>query len=73
MKCAATITVISIALVSQAFAVLRPLFPAKSAPPFNGGAIATGDHWIRNLPKKAQTLRLRDGVLLTCAVDFAFQ
>ncbi len=37
MKYAAAITIVSIAFVSQAFAVLRPLFPAKTVPPFNGG------------------------------------
>src|SRR4030095_6443068 len=53
MKCAAAITLVSVALVSQAMAVLRPLFPAKSSPPFNGGAITIGDSWIRHLPQKA--------------------
>jgi hypothetical protein len=31
---------------------LRPVFPAKSSPPFNGGATIIGDGWIRLLPKK---------------------
>ena len=43
MKCAVVSALISIAFVSQAFAVLRPLFPAKSAPPFNGELIIIGD------------------------------
>jgi hypothetical protein len=43
MKCAAVSALISLAFVSQASAVLRPLFPAKPAPPFNGEVIITGD------------------------------
>ena len=43
MKCAVVSALISLALVSQAFAVLRPLFPAKPAPPFNGEVIIIGD------------------------------
>jgi hypothetical protein len=43
MKCAAVIIVVSIAFASQAFAVLRPLFPAKAAPPFGAEAIVTGN------------------------------
>ena len=42
MKCAVVSALISIAFVSQAFAVLRPLFPAKPAPPFNGEVIIIG-------------------------------
>jgi len=43
MKCAVVSALISIAFVSQAFAVLRPLFPAKPAPPFNGELIIVED------------------------------
>ena len=43
MKCAVVSALISIAFVSQAFAVLRPLFPAKPAPPFNGEVIIIED------------------------------
>jgi len=39
MKCAVVSALISLAFVSQALAVLRPLFPAKPAPPFNGEVI----------------------------------
>ena len=39
MKCAVVSALISVAFVSQALAVLRPLFPAKPAPPFNGEVI----------------------------------
>ena len=47
MKCAAVFILVSIAFVSQTFAVLRPLFPAKPAPPFSGEVISTGDGSIR--------------------------
>lgn len=47
MKCAAVFVLVSIAFVSQAFAVLRPLFPAKPAPPFGGEVITIGDDSIR--------------------------
>jgi hypothetical protein len=40
MKCAVVSALISIAFESQAFAVLRPLFPTKPEPPFSGEAIA---------------------------------
>jgi hypothetical protein len=53
MKCAAAITLVSIALVSQAVAVLRPLFPAKSSPPFNSEAMMIGDNWIQKAPATA--------------------
>jgi hypothetical protein len=43
MKCAVVSALISIALISQSFAVLRPLFPAKPAPPFNGELIIVED------------------------------
>jgi hypothetical protein len=43
IKCAAVFTLISLAFVSPAFAVLRPLFPAKPVPPYNGEVIIIGD------------------------------
>ena len=43
MKCAVVSALISLVFVSQSFAVLRPLFPAKPAPPFNGELITIGD------------------------------
>jgi hypothetical protein len=46
MKCAAVIVLVFIALVSQAFAVLRPLFPAKASPPFGGEVIVIGNDSI---------------------------
>jgi hypothetical protein len=45
--------VVSIAFVSQGFAVLRPLFPAKAAPPFNGELIVTGNDSIQHPANKA--------------------
>jgi hypothetical protein len=48
MKCAAVIMIVSIAFVSQGFAVLRPLFPAKASPPFNGEVIVIGNDSIQH-------------------------
>lgn len=53
MKCAAVIVLGSIALVSQAFAVLRPLFPAKASPPFGGEVIVIGNDSIPHPANKA--------------------
>ena len=55
MKCAAMFVLVSIASVSQALAVLRPLFPAKPAPPFGGEVIAIGDDSIRRSSGEAPT------------------
>jgi hypothetical protein len=53
MKCAAVTVVVSIAIASHAFGVLRPLFPAKASPPFGGGAIIIGDSWVGHSANKA--------------------
>lgn len=53
MKRAAVIVLLSIALVSQAFAVLRPLFPAKASPPFSGEVIVIGNDSIPHPANKA--------------------
>jgi hypothetical protein len=53
MKCAAVSILASLALVSQAFAVLRPLFPVKPAPPFDGETIFVGDDLVRGSAKEA--------------------
>jgi hypothetical protein len=53
MKYAAVCTLIFPAFVSQASAVLRPLFPAKPAPPFSGEAIVIGDDLVRGSAKEA--------------------
>jgi len=52
MKCAVVSALISLAFVSQAFAVLRPLFPAKPAPPFNGEVIIIEDDSAMEVCKK---------------------
>ena len=52
MKCAVVSALISLAFVSQAFAVLRPLFPAKPAPPFNGEVIIIEDDSAMEACKK---------------------
>jgi hypothetical protein len=41
-KRVAVCILVSFGLVSQALAVLRPLFPAKPAPPFSGEGIVKG-------------------------------
>jgi hypothetical protein len=43
MKFAAVSLLVSFALLSQAFAVLRPLFPLKPAPPLGDELIVPGD------------------------------
>ncbi|PYI74957.1 MAG: hypothetical protein DMF01_08965 [Verrucomicrobia bacterium] len=53
MRCAAAaILVVSLAFASQASAVLRPLFPAKTAPPFAGEAIVIGNGSIAHPAKQ---------------------
>ena len=52
MKCAVVSALISIAFVSQAFGVLRPLVPAKPAPPFNGELIIIGDDSVMECARK---------------------
>ena len=52
MKCAALAILISIAFVSQAFAVLRPLFPIKPAAPLDGELIVIGDDLVLRSAKK---------------------
>jgi hypothetical protein len=52
MKVAAVSVLVSLALVSQALAVLRPLFPMKPAPPFGGGAIIVGEDTFRDAAQK---------------------
>ena len=49
MKCAVVATLISLAFVSQAFAVLRPLFPIKPAAPSNGELIVIESGPQKNL------------------------
>src|SRR5438874_10063872 len=56
LKCAVVATLISLAFASQAFAVLRPLFPAKPAPPFNGELIIIGNDLLLGLQKDAPSI-----------------
>jgi hypothetical protein len=51
MNCAVVFSLISFAFVSQAFAVLRPLFPAKPVPPFDGEVIIIGDNLVLGLKR----------------------
>jgi hypothetical protein len=53
MKSAVVFILISLAFVSSAFAVLRPLFPAKPAPPFNGEIIIIGDDLVLGSARKS--------------------
>jgi hypothetical protein len=53
MKCAAATVIVFIAFASQSFAVFRPLFPAKAAPPFGAEAIAIGNGWGQHPAKQA--------------------
>jgi hypothetical protein len=52
MKCQVVAILISLAFVSQAFAVLRPLFPVKPAAPSNGELIIIGDDFVLRSAKK---------------------
>ncbi len=53
MKCAVVSALISLVFVSQAFAVLRPLFPIKPTAPFNGELIVVGDDLVLRSTKKS--------------------
>ena len=55
MKCTAVAMAVYIAFASQAFAVLRPLFPAKAGPPFGVEAIVKGYGSVSPLVKRAPT------------------
>ena len=57
MKRAAVSILVSLALASEALAVLRPLFPMKPEPPFGGGAIIIGDDTFRDSAQKGLPAR----------------
>jgi hypothetical protein len=59
IKCVVATAVVSLVFVSQASAVLRPLFPIKPAAPFNGELIGIGDELVLRSAKKPL---LRHGV-----------
>ena len=52
MKRATLAILISLVVVSQASAVLRPLFPIKPSAPFNGELIVIGDELVLRPAKK---------------------
>jgi hypothetical protein len=52
MKCVVVSAFLSLAFVSQASAVLRPLFPIKPAAPSNGELIVIGDELVQRSAKK---------------------
>ncbi len=52
IKCAMVAALISLAFVSQASAVLRPLFPIKPTVPTNGELIVIGDELVLRSAKK---------------------
>ena len=52
IKCAILAALISLVFVSQASAVLRPLFPIKLAAPSNGELVVIGDELVRHSAKK---------------------
>ena len=52
MKCAVVATLVSLALVSQASGVLRPLFPIKPSAPSNGELIVIGNEFVLRSAKK---------------------
>ena len=51
MRCAVVAALVSVVFVSQASAVLRPLFPIKPSAPFNGEVIVIGDELVRSAKK----------------------
>ncbi|MFL6499424.1 MAG: hypothetical protein ACJ8LL_01745 [Candidatus Udaeobacter sp.] len=56
MRCLLWIMILSIAFGSQTFAVLRPLVPAKTSPPFGTEAIAIGKSLIQHSAKQAPVI-----------------
>jgi hypothetical protein len=61
MKWAAVCILVCLAFVSPAFALLRPLFPVKAAPPFSSGAIVIGDDLVPGSAKEARVTPPRLG------------
>ena len=53
-KCAVVAILIALAFASQAFAVLRPLFPIKPSAPFNSELIVIGGELVLRSAKKPQ-------------------
>jgi hypothetical protein len=53
LKCVVVSAFVSLAFVSQASAVLRPLFPIKPAAPVGGDYVVVGDELVLRPAKKA--------------------
>lgn len=66
MKCAAVAMAVYIAFASQAFAVLRPLFPAKAGLPFGVEAIVKGNGSVPPLVQRAPATVPRDSRCISC-------
>ena len=65
-KCAVACVLVSLAFVSQASAVLRPLSPIKPAAPSNGEVIVTGDELVFRVGKKASAASTGSGTVAKC-------
>ena len=61
MRRAVVSILIALAFAPQGFAVLRPLFPVKAAPPFSSGTIVIGDDLIPGSAKEARVTPPRLG------------
>ena len=66
VTCAVVSGLVSLAFVSQAFAVLRPPFPAKPAAPFEGELIIVGEELV---PQSAKTEAIKRCVLEQNSAD----
>ena len=64
IKCAIVAAIISLGFASQAVAVLRPLFPAKPEPPFNGELIIIGDDFVVGSLQEKNTSYIMGGQAL---------
>ena len=56
MKCALVAAFVSLALVYQGLAVLRPLFSAKPAVPTNGDLVMIGDRLVLRSARKPRSI-----------------
>ena len=56
INCAVVFALIALALVSQALAVLRPVFPTKPVPPLDGELIIIGDDPVMSVQENACVL-----------------
>jgi hypothetical protein len=61
MKSAAAFILVSFALSSQAFAVLRPLFPVKPAPPYGDQVIIIGGDSIQSSTQETPHFPANEG------------